>query len=376
MWDNSHSLCVSFSLTTYGFKIILDYSFQQNSGLYPWDILQGLAGMLQFCRQDKNCVDTAKKIINSLKTILQAALASPEVFQWEHRSLAPLKHTPKNGCTYRRYVNLAITCFSGHKSSVPLCDFGNTGGWSASPPECCCWAQQHCRTQSAVQAPVQSPQGWSSHPYPQLEALAQPVPNGMLDQHTQNGLRPNSWCWRNETDSSWVSHTCKMILKGALEKPHLNRGRKVSPWSCSAAFYCCRRCWQPPSLRDLSKVVELKVYLGRGSNTQGSCSDMAPQCAFRWPKGPLDPSASTMATDTVSHWSLCLVPAAWKHFRTATPQKSSPAAVGFEHEGEWKETGCFTLSHTCRVCRGKALFQGGQTWVLSSVYQGGDLQGW
>lgn len=107
-----------------------------------------------------------------------------------------------------------------------------------------------------------------------------------------------------------MSLTCKMVLKGALEKTHLNRGRKLSPWSCSAAFYCCRRCWQPPSLGDLSKVVELKVYLGRGPNTQVLCSDLAPQCAFRRPKGLLDPSASTMATDTFFHWPLYLVPAA------------------------------------------------------------------
>lgn len=135
-------------------------------------------------------------------------------------------------------------------------------------------------------------------------------PMGCWSSPHSTGREQISWHWRNETDSSWASLTCKMVLKGALEKTHLNRGRKLSPWSCSAAFYCCRRCWQPPSLGDLSKVVELKVYLGRHPNTQGSCSDLAPQCAFRWPKGLLDPSASTMATDIFFHWPLYLVPAA------------------------------------------------------------------
>lgn len=118
MWGNSHSLCISFSLTAYGFKITLDYSFQQNSGLYPWDILSGLAGMLQFCRQDKNCMDTAKKVTNTLKTILQEALPNPDLFQWPLRSLAPLKHTTKNGCTYGKCVKLLPSCFLAARKVV------------------------------------------------------------------------------------------------------------------------------------------------------------------------------------------------------------------------------------------------------------------
>lgn len=118
MWSDSHSLCVSFSLTAYGFKITLDYSFQQNSGLYPWDILSGLAGILQFCRQDKNCTDTTKKITNSLKTVLHAALANPGVFQWQFTSLAPLKHTPKNGCSYRKCVKLLPSPFLADRKVV------------------------------------------------------------------------------------------------------------------------------------------------------------------------------------------------------------------------------------------------------------------
>lgn len=45
-----------------------------DSGLYPWDVLSGLAGMLQFCRQDKNCMDAAKKSQTPSK--LQVALAN------------------------------------------------------------------------------------------------------------------------------------------------------------------------------------------------------------------------------------------------------------------------------------------------------------
>lgn len=374
--DNSHSLCVSFSLSLWissYLGLFLPAEFWvipiRHIARASWHVavLQVRQELHGYCK---------KKITNSLKTILQAALANPDVFQWELTSLAPLKHAPKNGCTYGRCVNLL--------PSPALADRKVVSHFVTLVIQVAC-QQVHLSAaaglsstawHTAVQAPVQRPQSWSSHPYPQLEALAWPVPNGMLEQHTQSWLGPNSWPWRNETDSSWASHTCKMILKGALEKNRLIRGRKLSPWSCSATFCCCRHCWQPPSLGGLSKVVELKVYLGRGPNTQGSCSDMAPQCALRQPKGPLDPSASTMVTGTFFHWPLCLVLVIWKYFKTATPQKSSPAAVGFEHEGKWKETGCFTLSHTCRLCRGKALFQEGQTGVLLSVHQAGDLQSW
>lgn len=146
-----------------------------------------------------------KRVMNSLKTVLQAVLANHGVFHWHLTSLAPLTHPEKWMHLREMCEPLAITFFSRQKSGVPVCDFGSTGGWSAGSPEWCCWAQQHCRTHSAVRAPVQRPRGWGSHPYPQLEALAQPVPNGRLEQHTQPWQGANSWHWRNETDSSWVN---------------------------------------------------------------------------------------------------------------------------------------------------------------------------
>lgn len=272
---------------------------------------------------------------------------------------------------------LSINFFSRQKNDVPLCDSDNTGGWSAGPPEsCCCWAQLH---DTAVRAPVQRLQGWSSHPYQQLEALAQQVPNGMLEQHTQSGREQIFGTGGNETDSSGVILTCKMVLKGALEK------KKPKPF---------KQRKEAESLELLSYFLLLQTLLAasftgrrvqsgwaqcvpwQGPKTTGFSSDLSPQCAFRWPKGSLDPSASTMATDTFSHWPFYLVPAAWKYFKMATPQKSSPAAVDFEHEGKWKDTGCFTLSHTCRVCRGKAVFWEGQTGVLLIVHHIEDLRGW
>lgn len=246
IWSNSHSLCVSFSLTAYGFKITLDYSFQQNFGLYPWDILSGLAGMLQFCKQDKNCMDTTKKNHKLPQNCTTHSFGKPWCFPMAIYISSTSKTHPEERMHLQEMCKtLTIPFFSRQKSGVPLCGFGNTSGWSAGPPECCCWAQQHCSTHSAVWAPVQRPRGWGSHLYPQLEALTWPVPNGMLEQHTQNWQGANSWHWRNETDSSWASLTCKMVLKGVLEKYHLNRGRKLRLWSCSATFYCYSLlCWE------------------------------------------------------------------------------------------------------------------------------------
>lgn len=231
---------------------------------------------------------------------------------------------------------LAITFFSRHKNGVPLCDSDNTGGWSAGPPECCCcWAQLHNtlqfgllskRSGVGVLTHTNSWRPWLSKC--PMGCWSSPHKTGREQSFGTGGTRLTATEWLLLVKCSW-----KVPWKKKQTK-RLNRGRKLSPWSCSATFYCCRRCWQPPSLEDLSKVIELNVYLGRGPKTQGSCSDLAPQCAFRWPKGSLDPSASTMATDTFSHWPLYLVPAAWKYFKMATPQKSSPAAVDFEHEGQ------------------------------------------
>lgn len=238
MWGNSHSLCVSFSLGAYGFKMTLDYSFQQNSGLYPGDMLSGLAGMLQFCRQDKNCMDTAKRITNSLKSMLQAALANPDVFQWQLTSLSPLKHTPKNGCTFGKCVKLLPSPFLADRKVVSrfVALVIQVAG-----------QQVHQRATAGLSSTAQ--------PTLQFGLLSKGPGVGVLT-HTHS-WRPwlgqctvGCWSCTHRTGREQIPGTGGMRLTAAEQvllvkwswkvswKKTLNRGRKLSPWSCSATFDC------------------------------------------------------------------------------------------------------------------------------------------
>lgn len=69
------------------------------------------------------------------------------------------------------------------------------------------------------------------------------------------------------------------------------------------------------------------------------------QCVVRWPKGLLGSSAFTVGYRhlfPVYSWSLLLK----SILKWQPPQRSSSAAVRFEHKGKWKETGPFhSLTH-------------------------------
>lgn len=202
-----------------------------------------------------------------------------------------------------------------------------------------------CTTSSGAWACVQMPHSRDLHPQPDASAL--PVSVGCWSN--THGASP--WRWRSEADRSWVSLIWH--LKGAQcwpeTKPiHLDRGRKLSPWTCSAPFYSYRCCWQPPSLGDLCEVVELKVYLGKDPSTQGSCSDLTPQCAFRWPKGLRGPSASTTGhrhlfpVAFVRIWSFLLESV----LKEQLLRKVHLQQWGLSMKVSEKSQGCFTLSHT------------------------------
>ena len=143
-----------------------------------------------------------------------------------------------------------------------------------------------------------------------------------------------------------------------LKKTHLDRGKKLNPWTCSSPFYCYRCCWQPPSLGDLSEVVELKVYLGRGPSTQGSRSDLASQCAFRRRKGLLGSSASTTGhrhlfpVPFVYIWCLLLK----SILKQQLLRKVHLQQWGVSMKVSEKRLGYFTLSDTGRACKGRVVF--------------------
>lgn len=157
--------------------------------------------MLQFCRQRQELQRACRRAMSSLKTIV--GLANPDVFQSQPPFLAAQKHAAKNGFTHGTCINLLQSPFLARKkSSVPLCDFATTGGRSATPPDWFSWPQQCCTICSAVWADVQRPCGKGSSPAPAAGCLSSPVPDGMLEQHTQCWQGASSWRWRSKTDSS------------------------------------------------------------------------------------------------------------------------------------------------------------------------------
>lgn len=161
---------MSFNLIAYGSKITLDFSFQQNSGL-PMRHISRASWHVAILQARQELQGACRRATSSLKTILEG-FGKPLCFPMT----TSISSSTKTCCeewihSWEMHKPLAVTFSSTQKSSVPLCDFPTTGGWSASPPDWFSWSQQYCTIYSGVWADVQRPRGRGSSPAPAAGCL-------------------------------------------------------------------------------------------------------------------------------------------------------------------------------------------------------------